>query len=433
MIKQWLHKSKPNLKGDFFKHVATLMAGTVIGQVIAFGFTPILSRLFTPDDFTTLEQFTMIMSIAVVVITGKYEFAIMHPKEDRDARQLVILSATLALIGSLAFVIIGIIFSEAIGEYYQNPTLGKYFWMLGPALLGLAIFNITNYWFSRKKQYQNAAISKIYNAAAGEPIKWLAGVQQWGTIGLISGTVMGYLLSGIYSGYKYIQDQGQKCMDIEWERMKEQGRIHKDFPLFSIWGSILNRTAQWAHVGIFTHFYGLAAIGFMALCRRIMFAPLNVVSSSYSQVFFQKISETENVIELKKIYYKALIQFSILASFMIIFVWLLPENTMGVLFGANWYQSIFYLRVLSFWFAFNFITSSLSFITLRIQMQKIALIIDILHFILIYSSILLSYYLKFDEMQAVQIFVCSKVIICTITIGTIQWQLHQYVNKSRPS
>jgi len=430
MIKQWLHKSKPNLKGEFFKHVATLMAGTVIGQMIAFGFTPILSRLFTPDDFTTLEQFTMIMSIAVVVITGKYEFAIMHPKEDRDARQLVILSAALALIGSVAFVIVGIIFSEAIGEYYQNPTLGKYFWMLGPALFGFAIFNITNYWFSRKKQYQNAAISKIYNAAAGEPIKWLAGTQQWGTIGLISGTVMGYLLSGIYSGYKYIQDQGKKWMDIEWERLKEQGRIHKDFPLFSIWGSILNRTAQWAHVGIFTHFYGLAAIGFMALCRRIMFAPLNIVSGSYSQVFFQRISEIENPNQLQKLYFKALLQFMILASGLVILVWLLPDNTMGFIFGDAWVDSIQYLRLLSFWYALNFVTSSLSFIVLRIQMQRIGLALDALHFAIIFGSIIAAHYSNCSELEAVKWLVIAKVMYFAINIFTIQWQLHRYVKKA---
>ncbi len=431
MIKKWLNHSKKSLGGDFFKHVATLMAGTVAGQVIVFAFTPILSRLFTPDDFTTLEQFTMILSIAVVVITGKYEFAIMHPKEEKDARQLVNLSALLALFGSLVFFVLGCFFSEPIGQYYQNPTLGKYFWMLGPALLGFAIFNITNYWFSRKKQFKIAAVSKVYNSAAGEPIKWLAGIQNYGTLGLLGGTVIGFIIGGIYCGLQYIRDQGKQWMSIEWSRMKAQARIHRDLPLFSIWGSILNRTAQWAHVGIFTHFYGLAAIGLMALCRRVMLAPLNIVSASYSQVFFQRISEMENADHLYKLYFKALIQFLLMASVMVIAVWLLPYNTMGFIFGESWTSSIEYLRLLSFWYAFNFVTASLSFIVIRIQMQRIGLILDALHFVLIYASIIAAHYFNCSEIEAVKWLVIAKVIYFTVHIFTIQWQLQRYVQKAQ--
>lgn len=430
MIKKWFNHRKKSLGGDFFKHVATLMAGTVTGQVIVFAFTPILSRLFTPDDFTTLEQFTMIMSIAVVVITGKYEFAIMHPKEERDARQLVNLSALLALFGSLLFVVLGWMFSEEIGHFYQNPTLGKYFWMIGPALLGFAIFNITNYWFSRKKQYKMAALSKVYNSSAGEPFKWIAGIQQWGTAGLLGGTVIGFLFGGIYCAVQYIKDQGKEWMTIEWSRMKEQARIHRDLPLFSIWGSILNRTAQWAHVGIFTHFYGLAAIGLMALCRRVMFAPLNIISASYSQVFFQRISEMENPHELYKLYYKALLQFLFFAGIMVMVVWLLPYHTMGFIFGESWTQSIEYLRLLSFWYALNFVTASLSFIVIRIQMQRIGLVLDALHFILIYASIIAAHHYNCTEREAILWLVVAKVFYFTIHIFTIQWQLQRYVKKA---
>ncbi|MEY2763688.1 MAG: hypothetical protein RLZZ205_112, partial [Bacteroidota bacterium] len=174
-----LHKIKQKYghhwKSDFFKNMRTLMAGTVMGQVIVLAFTPILSRIYSPEDFTTLEQFIMILNIAVVVITGKYEFAIMHPKKNEEARYIVILSTILALIGSCIFAVFGIFFSNEIAQYYNNSSMGNYFWLLGPSLFGFALFNITNYWFSRQKKYQYAASSKILNASAGEPIKYTLG------------------------------------------------------------------------------------------------------------------------------------------------------------------------------------------------------------------------------------------------------------------
>ena len=72
---------KQPFKSEFTRHVLILMTGTIAGQALVFLFSPVITRLFSPDDFSTLELYTMLTTIGVVVVTGKYEFAIMHPKE----------------------------------------------------------------------------------------------------------------------------------------------------------------------------------------------------------------------------------------------------------------------------------------------------------------------------------------------------------------
>jgi O-antigen/teichoic acid export membrane protein len=417
-------------KSDFFKNMRTLMAGTVFGQLIVLAFTPILSRIYTPEDFTTLEQFIMILNIAVVVITGKYEFAIMHPKKNEDARHIVVLSALLALFGSLLFVIFGLLFSESIAIYYNNPDMGQYFWLLGPSLFGFALFNITNYWFSRQKKYQYAATSKILNASAGEPIKYTIGIVQPSASGLLWGTTLGFCIGGLYSAWRYLKTEAKGFSEWTKAELFNQAKTYKDYPCYSIWGSILNRLAQWAHVGIFTHFYGLIAIGWMALSRRVVQAPLNVISGSYSQVFFQRISEIEDPKELSKVYYKALWQFVLIAIFIVFIVFALPESTMGFVFGENWLPAISYLRILTLWYALNFITSSLSFVALRIQMQRVALVLDIMHFIFVYGAVIGAYYMNCNEYQATLVLVLSKVVYFIINLTVLSWRLNQYVHQN---
>jgi O-antigen/teichoic acid export membrane protein len=428
-----LHKIKQKYghhwKSDFFKNMRTLMAGTVMGQVIVLAFTPILSRIYSPEDFTTLEQFIMILNIAVVVITGKYEFAIMHPKKNEEARYIVILSTILALIGSCIFAVFGIFFSNEIAQYYNNSSMGNYFWLLGPSLFGFALFNITNYWFSRQKKYQYAASSKILNASAGEPIKYTLGFLHHNNGGLIWGTAIGFCLGGLYSVWCYLKTEAKGFGSWTKTELIAQARIYKDYPCYSIWGSILNRLAQWAHVGIFTHFYGLIAIGWMALSRRVVQAPLNVISGSYSQVFFQRISEIDNPAELQKVYYKALKQFTIISIFIILIAFLLPESTMGFVFGDQWLPAIAYLKILTLWYALNFITSSLSFVALRIQMQRVALILDILHFVFIYGAVIGAYWMKCDEYQATVVLVIAKVIYFIINLTVLSWRLNHYVRQ----
>ena len=146
---------KKPFQGEFTKHVLTLMTGTIAGQALVFLFSPVITRLFTPDDFTTLELYTMITTVGVVVVTGKYEFAIMHPKDKEDARHILGLSIGLAGIMSVLLFGLSFMVNDWVGEYYENPTMGQYLWMVPIGLFCFAVFNSVNYWFSRQKNYNS--------------------------------------------------------------------------------------------------------------------------------------------------------------------------------------------------------------------------------------------------------------------------------------
>lgn len=431
MIRHWINNKKNSWRSEFAKNMRTLMAGTVLSQLIVVAFTPILSRIFTPEDFTTLEQFTMLLNILVVVITGKYEFAIMHPRQKEDARHLLFLSIVLALIGSTAVTFLGLLFSEHIGNYYNNPNFGQIFWVLGPCLFAFAVFNSTSYWFSRQKKYIYSSTSKIVNSTASEPIKVLLSKFSIGSSGLIIGTTLGQIIGAVYSFFQFKKNEPKGFKDIDFYTLKQNAKRYKDYPMISIWGSILNRLAQWAHIGIFAQFYGLVAIGWMALSRRIVQAPLNIISGSYSQVFFQKISEIEDPIELKNKYYSALKQLAALSLGIVGIVYIIPDATIGWIFGEAWLPAINYLRILTIWYAFNFVTSSLSFVSLRIEMQRVAFLLDLLHFVIIYGCIFWAYQLHCDEFEATQILVLSKAAYFTINVLVVSLRLNRYVDEQK--
>ena len=343
------------MRAEYMKNVFTLMAGTLIGQALVFVLAPFITRLFTPEDFTLLEQYTMIITVLSVVVTGKYEFAIMHPKEQNDARHIAGLALKVAFYSCVVLAILILFLAKDISYWLMNESIAIYLWTIPIVLFFTAVFNVFNYWFSRLKQYKIAANSKVLSAVSSEPIKIATGFGGWGPSGLIFSTVIGSIAAGTYAFWKFLKSEPEGLKNLSAERMKALAVLHKDYPMFSIWGSILNRLAQWAHVGIFTLYYGLVAVGFMALCRRIFMAPLNVVSNSYSQVFFQRISEIEDPKELRALYYKVLIRFLIAAAGMIFIVQMLPANTMGFIFGEAWGNSFMYLKYLIFWFALNFV------------------------------------------------------------------------------
>ena len=58
-----------------------MMSGTLVAQILLICVTPILTRLYTVEDFGNLSVFMSILSMLTVGSTGKFELAIVLPNK----------------------------------------------------------------------------------------------------------------------------------------------------------------------------------------------------------------------------------------------------------------------------------------------------------------------------------------------------------------
>src|SRR5690554_5526121 len=102
MMKNILPKSK------FGRNVVTLITGTGLAQALPIALSPILTRLYTPDEFGIFALYASIYTILAVFVAGKYELAIVIPRYDGEAMNIATLAAGLS--GIFSLVLLGIIF-----------------------------------------------------------------------------------------------------------------------------------------------------------------------------------------------------------------------------------------------------------------------------------------------------------------------------------
>lgn len=411
----------------------TLMTGTAIGQGLALLVSPIITRLFSPEQFSVFEQYAFLIAIFTVVITGRYEAAVMHPKEREDARHIVGLSIRIAVWICITMLVIalGILAYSYLNN--SNDTLLLWLWTLPIALFAIAVFNTVNFWFSREKSYGVAATSRLLYSASGEPVKILFGWIKPTVGGLIGGTVIGHVVAAVYSWINFKKNEPKGIKHLSKERMQRLAIEHKDYPIYSVAGGVLNNLAQWAHVAVFIFFYGekaLIPIGFIALSRRIFFNPLGILSYSYSQVFYQRISGIDNAVELRGFFLKNLTRILLFAAVMVVIVQMLPENSLGIIFGEKWTDALIYLKILSYWYALNFAISTLSFIFNRLKLQWYTLIADITHFIVVIIAFWIAWNTGMDEIGAVKAMVVAKVIYLVLNGAAVIYFLNRNVTKS---
>lgn len=395
------------LKNDFVRDIAKLVSGTTVAQAIPFLLLPLFTRLYSPDDFASFEQFLMLTEILVIPATLKYEFAIMQPKRDSDAKQLLYFVLLFCLLISLLYSLIGFATAPFISELLNNPDARVFVPLVGVSVFLLGCHLAFNYWFSRRKRYGLLGTNKVIETSSGEGAKIAYRYGGFENLGLIYGFLTGRLIMVATYAWRYRRGNKHRRFSFKASQVKSLVKEYSDYPRFTTWGSLFGRSTAWMHIFLFSIYFE-PIVGFIALARRLAFAPMSIISQSFAQVFYQRISEVDNAREIQRIYDRSLRPLVVFSVAAIVLVHLLPGNTITFFFGDRWGLAQPYIEILIFWFVANFISTCFAFIFLRLKKQKQMLQLDILHLILVVLSIYTGIWLELGAQTTLIIFSATQ-------------------------
>ncbi|EOW9322871.1 TPA: lipopolysaccharide biosynthesis protein [Vibrio cholerae] len=345
---------------SFSKNVLTLMTGTGIAQAIPIAIIPILTRMFSPEDFGLLALYAACVSILGVVATGRYEIAIMLPKDDEDARLLLQLSMLVALFFSLLISIPISIWNAQIARFLGNEDIAVWLYLVPLSVLFTGIYQALTYWNNRQKKFINTAVSRVNQSLFQGFVQTSLGFLQvsggliWGqSIGIVSGSI--YLLK---------KDRSYKSLikKTKINSIQKQGIKYHKFPTYGVWGALCDAGAVQMPVILLTKFYSNSVTGMFSLTFRVLNMPTSIISSAIAQVLFQKvveISQTEpEKLNLYIIKMFLLLFVIYLPAVPILFIW--GESLFSIIFGNEWSQAGVYAGYLVIAVAVRFAVSPLS-------------------------------------------------------------------------
>jgi O-antigen/teichoic acid export membrane protein len=126
------------------------MAGTIIAQAIPIAFSPVLTRIFSPENFGLFAVYFSISQLLSVFITGRYEYAIILPEKDEDAINVVALCLSITIIVSLLSLLIFIPFRFVIADLLNMHEIGNYLVLMPLTVFAIGVYTTINIWFNRK-------------------------------------------------------------------------------------------------------------------------------------------------------------------------------------------------------------------------------------------------------------------------------------------
>ncbi|HRW21081.1 MAG TPA: oligosaccharide flippase family protein [Bacteroidales bacterium] len=359
---------------EFSKNVITLLSGTTIAQAVPILISPILTRLYTPEEFGLLALFTSLSFILGAIANGCYEFAVILPKKDSDAINIAVLGALIAFVFSILLLVTVIVFNKPISTILGNVEFSLWLYLVPVSVLAISWFNIFSYYNVRIKQYRNIAKANIIKAMVLAIIQVSLGFAKVGTAGLISGQ-----LASFFSGnYKLSTKILKKSKLFSYKRMKLMGKRYIDFPKFMLWSTLANTLS--IHVSnIFINIiYSSKTLGFFSLANRTLGMPSSLIGSSIGQVFFQQASiEYQKYNNTKKIFVSTLKKLIIIGIPIFTLIFFFIEDAIALIFGEIWRITGLYCKILTPMFFIRFVSGSLSSILNIFEKQKIALLINL--------------------------------------------------------
>jgi len=123
--------------------------------------SPILTRLYSPENFGELAVFTSLISIISVISALRYELAIPLPDKDSEAKHLLVLSIFLVIIITSFTNVIFFIWDEYVAEKLKVAEIAVNSWFISLGVFTVGIYNILNYWSIRTQRFKSIAKVKI--------------------------------------------------------------------------------------------------------------------------------------------------------------------------------------------------------------------------------------------------------------------------------
>lgn len=363
------------LQGEFNRNVLTLVTGTGLAQVIPLAVTPILARIYSPEQFGVFALVFAVASSLSVVATGRYELAIMLPRKDVDAINIAALSIAINFV--VSFLLLAGIwwFHESLSKALGNPSMSTWLYFVPLVVLLNGIYLNFNYWSNRKKLYFLMANRRVIQSAGTAAVQLGLGVLSASAGGLVVGSISGQTIAAGMMAKKVHQHSPNLWRGIDRRKMWALAKRYKNCVQYLVPAHTLSAVSiQFPSIFINATF-GLAALGFFMLAERVVGSPLSLVSGSIGDVFRQQISQSflagkhcrrEFLSTLKKLVVIATPPFLVLLFF--------APVLFATLFGEKWRVSGEYAQLMCPMFFLRFICNPLSVVALIAQKNKYELL-----------------------------------------------------------
>jgi O-antigen/teichoic acid export membrane protein len=373
-----IQESWARIRGQgLLSSVGVLVGGTGFAAAISAVMLPVLTRLYTPLDFSLLAVLTGMISIISVAACLRFDIAIPIPEEDDEAANILALAvvsvfAVVIVLSGALFVVPGTLLAP-----FKQPSLGSYLWIVPTGVAFAAMTSALQYWLVRKKDFHAIARNRIAQASAGAATQlsfgWLNGM----VLGLILGPTVAASAGCAGLAYRIASTEGNLFRRVSWRQMRSVCSIYHRFPKYSALEALSNSAGiQLPIIMIAALAHGPEA-GLLSLAMFVIQAPMGLFGTAIGQVFLSRAPQEHRLGRLDIFTTRIIGGLLKIGVGPLIFGGLLGPDLFARIFGEDWRRAGILMAWMTPWFVMQFLASPVSTALHVVNRQRAALLLQL--------------------------------------------------------
>ena len=262
-----------------------LMGSSVVSQALLIGFSPVLTRLYSPSEFGLFGSYAA-LAMALVVVAGlRFEAAIPLVTDDGEALQLLMLSIGCGVATSVAVAVGVLFFGDDLAATLRLPGLNRWLWLLPATVATGAAYQALTYWHVRKVRFGGIARTNVAQSSSNLSMQVTMGLAASGPGGLFVGDLAARVVGCLALGRLVIHEARGRTRALTLSVFRSVALRHKRFPLIASFASLANMVTIYLPAPLFAAFYGASEAGGVVLAQRVVSLPASMLAAGASQVF----------------------------------------------------------------------------------------------------------------------------------------------------
>jgi lipopolysaccharide exporter len=395
------------MPGKFVKNVAVLATGTVFAQLIAMLAAPILSRLYTPEQFGGYGAFITVVGLFSTIAAFSYEMAIVKQAKEEQADHLFQTCIIISLTTSVIFFLLLQVFDR-----FTEMSFVKF---IPIAMFLYAVNNAIYSLLNRYEMYTLLSKVQAFRSGVIVALQIICGYFGYTHYGLVVGILVSSLVICFYSYSQFLVSHKIKSF-VSKKALKKLIITNLDFARFGVPQNMMSYLSANSPVLIIGVYYNLTAVGAYFFAVKIVQIPANFLGAAVKRVFYRKaevLSSDPN--SISELYNKMTLTMTAMITPVVLFWFIYAEKIFPLVFGDEWLTAAIFSKWLLIWFGAQFVMAPTRSLFLVFNIQKYLLIFDtslgVFRFVVL---ILLAQNFRVEEVVKIYSLLSAFISICFV-------------------
>lgn len=340
--KKFFGMRMPSMKeGSFARNQSYVLARNVVAIAAQLVFTPIITRLYAPEAYGTMNAVISLSALALPFFTLQYDRAMLMARDEKDIHGLRAISNLLPTLFSVLLFLLLLIGGDPLLIAVGLPALGKMALLIPGLVILTALAQTSQQMVAVRMRYKQSFQFGTISIVGTKLTAIIHGV-------FIGGGAFGLVLAEIFSrgsqlifSSRFILHERFHWHPKSWDpsNVKAVMRKYINFPKFELPAVGIAQFANQVPLWWLPSTYGLAVFGQYGLSLSLLEMPMRLFSYSMSVTFYQKAAQVfqdRGAKALRSITFRTMAFISLGSLVPLLLIAFFAEDLFTFFFGPEW-------------------------------------------------------------------------------------------------